>query len=281
MFPHAKKSFGQNFLVDKTVVEKIIKAADIQKGETVLEIGPGTGVLTQALVDAGAHVIAVELDKEFFPALLEKFGDTIELIHGDILQMDILPLLYKEGVGGWSQSDDANFKLIANIPYNITSPIIERFLSHSPRPSRMVLMVQKEVADRILAKPPDMSLLSVVCQIYADCTKVATVKAGAFRPIPKVDSAVVRFDLKPHGGARGKGQGVREEGGDEREAVIAIAKAGFFSKRKQLHNNLSSSLKIDTITTRKLLIAAHLDPKLRAENLTVQDWVRLHQVLKK
>lgn len=271
----AKKTFGQNFLIDSSVVDKIISAADIQPGETVLEIGPGTGILTAALVKAGARVIAIEYDHDLIAPLKEKFGDTIELIEGDVMQF---PLLYKEGMKGWSNNSIRDpsipalvngritkFKLIANIPYNITSQILERFLAHKPRPMRMVLMLQKEVADRVLAKPPRMSLLSVVCQIYAKCTRVANVKAGSFRPIPKVDSAIVQFDLcylPPCKG--GSMMGVCPE------RVISLAKAGFSSPRKQLKNNLSH---LDIHESD--LQAVGLAPNIRAENLTVEDWTAL------
>jgi len=275
MLPRAKKSFGQNFLVDETAVQKIIQAAEIKKGETVFEIGPGTGTLTQALVDAGARVIAIEADKDLIAPLKKRFGDRIELIYGDILDSVILnpsttlrvnsvkDLLDSRSFGLRPQDDsggDFSFKLISNIPYNITSPILERFLTSSPRPSRMVLMVQKEVADRITAKPPNMSLLSVVCQIYAKCERVTIVKAGAFRPIPKVDSAIIRLELyRPsHPALQGK----------DPEKVISIAKKGFSSKRKQLKSNLGQHIaeKLEQI---------ELNPKIRAQELTVENWIRL------
>ena len=254
--PKAKKSFGQNFLIDGSVVNKIVAAATIQKGETVLEIGPGTGLLTDALVRAGAKVIAIELDHDLIAPLTEKFGDKIELIEGDVLKMRSLPVL------------DKQFKLIANIPYNITSLIIERFLCHEPRPTRMVLMVQKEVADRILAKPPRMSLLSLVSQIYADCSRVVPVKAGSFRPIPKVDSAVVQFDLKFDG-----------QETEQKEKIIRFAKVGFSSPRKQLQNNLSGGLQRTSEDVKKALESVGLNPQIRAEGLTLEDWIHLEHTL--
>lgn len=258
MLPRAKKSFGQNFLIDDSVVKKIIEAADIQKGETVLEIGPGTGLLTGALVAAGAHVVAIELDHDLIQPLKEKFGDSIELIEGDVLKMDVNRII----------DDSRAFKLVANIPYNITSSVIERFLSHNPRPTRMILMVQKEVADRILAKPPHMSLLSVVSQFYAYCSRVTNVKAGSFRPIPKVDSAVVRFDLR----ASPTCNGVEER-------IIRLAKLGFSHPRKQLQNNLSAYLAPSKIKT--IMESMCLNPKIRAEELTIEDWIYLNRFLSK
>jgi len=253
--PTAKKSYGQNFLIDQSVVDKILVAADLKKGESVLEIGPGTGLLTQALVGSKARVVAVELDHDLIEPLVKHFGDKIELIEGDILRLQTLPV------------EDRGYKLIANIPYNITSSIIEKFLTQAPRPSRMILMVQREVADRILAKPPQMSLLSVVCQMYADCSKIVNVKAGSFRPIPKVDSAVVQFDLKqsPHPFA---------------ERVITLAKVGFISRRKQLHHNLLPYLRnikpeATTEDIKSLFTSIGHDPRVRAENLTLDDWIAL------
>lgn len=242
MLPRAKKSYGQNFLVDETVVKKIIAAADIKQGETVFEIGPGTGILTRALVEAGANVIAVEADKELIPRLNKEFGETIRLIHGDVLS--------KVRLNG------QHYKLVANIPYNITSAVLEKFFTTEHRPTRMVLMVQREVADRITAKPPRMSLLSVVCQLYAHCERVAIVKAGAFRPIPKVDSAIVKLDLY---------QNVQNI---NPERVIALAKRGFAAKRKQLKSNLGS--KIIPVLERM-----GIDPKIRAEGLTTEQWIEL------
>ncbi|MEK7615441.1 MAG: 16S rRNA (adenine(1518)-N(6)/adenine(1519)-N(6))-dimethyltransferase RsmA [Patescibacteria group bacterium] len=252
MLPRAKKSYGQNFLVDQTVVAKIIQAADIKKGEMVLEIGPGTGILTKALVESGARVIAIEADIDLIPTLQEQFGETITLIKGDILSLDLKdnPLL----------GNGLSFKIVANIPYNITSAIIERFFTTSPRPSRMVLMVQKEVAERITAVPPQMSLLSVVCQIYAQCKRVTVVKAGAFRPMPKVDSVVVQFDLYESGHSRLAGR--------DPEQVIGLAKRGFASRRKQLKTNLGKNIV-------PILQQIGLDEKVRAENLTIEQWMDL------
>ena len=251
--PHAKKSFGQNFLIDTSAVKKIVEAAEIQKWETVLEIGPGTGLLTEALVAAGAKIVAIELDHDLIAPLTEKFGDSVELIEGDVLSMRTLPV------------ENRKFKLIANIPYNITSPILEKFLAYGPHPTRMILMVQKEVADRILANPPKMSLLSVVCQLYADCSRVTNVKAGSFRPVPKVDSSVVKFDL------------VDSTKLSNPESVIHVAKCGFSSPRKQLQNNLASAFKKEAAEVKEILVSIGLNPQIRAEGLTIQNWIELSE----
>ncbi|MBI2473191.1 ribosomal RNA small subunit methyltransferase A [Candidatus Uhrbacteria bacterium] len=264
--PRAKKSYGQNWLVDETVVKKIIQAAEIRSGEPVLEIGPGTGVLTQALVDAGAQVIAIEADPYLIEPLKERFGDRIYLIQGDALTFPLPPPLSELRWAGHHFS----YKLIANIPYNITSDLLRRFLTQDPKPSRMVLMVQKEVADRITAKPPQMSLLSVVCQLYATCARVSVVPRGAFRPIPNVDSAIVQFDLEDP----------QSRWGIDPESVIELAKLGFSSRRKQLHGNMAgASIHVTSSQVKEALSFLGLDPRSRAEVLTVDQWVQLTHTL--
>ncbi len=245
--PRAKKSYSQNWLVDEGVIEKIIEAAQVAPGERVVEIGPGTGVLTQALVDTGAQVTAIEADASLVPSLCKRFNERVELIEGDALAWEA-----SEGFG--------EYTLVANIPYAITSDILRRFLTANRPPKAMILMVQREVADRITAEPPNMSLLSVMCQLYARCFKVINVKAGAFRPIPKVDSAVVRLELDPHG---------------SEEAVVALAKKGFSSRRKQLKKNLGP----ESVAA---LEAMGLNPKIRAQELTMDNWKELtHNLLEK
>lgn len=236
------------------MIRKIIAAADITPGEAVLEIGPGTGVLTEALVEAGAKVTAVEADPDLISPLRARFGDAIQLVQGDILALPA------------AKYPASAFKLIANIPYNITSAIFQRFLSKEPRPTRLVLMVQREVADRVAARPPDMSLLSVVCQLYGNVKKATNVPKGAFRPIPKVDSAVIVLDVK----------GIPAE----IEPIVSIAKAGFSSPRKQLHHNLAS-IGIASEMTKATLEEIGKDPRARAEVLTAEDWRTLYSKLAK
>lgn len=257
MLPRAKKSFSQNFLTDATVLGKILAAADLSAGDHVLEIGPGTGVLTKALLDAGAHVVAVEADADLVPALRIRLqsGGSVDVIEGDILalrQSD--PTL-----GG--RLAEGKYALVANIPYHITSPILEEFLSRAPRPIRLVLMVQEEVADRLVAEPGDMSLLGVMCQLYAHVRKVARVPRGAFRPAPKVDSAVICLD-------------VRGDAGMHTEQVIRLAKAGFSAPRKQLHGNMSA-VGYTSAQMKHALEALGLRPDARAEMLSAEQWTQL------
>lgn len=255
MLPKAKKQFGQNFLKDKGIVQKIVKAAEIVPGETVLEIGPGTGILTEALVAAGARVIAVEADRDLISPLREKFGDAIELVEGDVISLH-------HSVTQPLHDSSRPYKLVANIPYNITSKILETFLASKTPPTRMVLMVQLEVADRIAAAPPDMSLLSVVCQAYADVKKVFNVSRTAFKPSPNVDSAVVRLDL-------------RVEPAIDPEKIIRLAKIGFSSRRKQLHRNLMGSNIATSAAVKEALTKIGLPPEARAETLSVHNWIQL------
>jgi 16S rRNA (adenine1518-N6/adenine1519-N6)-dimethyltransferase len=256
MMPKAKKTFGQNWLVDQSVVAKILRASEISEGESVLEIGPGPGALTRALVGAGATLTAIEADSELVPALEQEFGEKIHLIQGDALEVPL------EGV-----LSDYGYKLIANIPYNITSDILRRYLTQSPRPSRLVLMVQKEVADRITAKPGEMSFLSVMCQMYAKCSRVTKVPAGAFRPIPKVDSAVIQLDIR--------------SGVEDVEAVLRVVKAGFLSRRKQLHKNLSSAGIASSQEVKEALEGMGLDARSRAQELSIEMWQKLTHTLQK
>lgn len=266
----AKKSFGQNWLVDETAVKKMIDAAQIISGERVLEIGPGTGIITQALVDAGAKVTAIELDHDLVEPLQEKFGDRVEIVEGDALN------LWKtdSGKGGhppslklwWTGSktrpyDFGVYKIVSSIPYNITSDLLKTFLTAPNPPTSMTLVVQKEVAQRIVAKPPHMSLLSVVCQVYAKCEYIATIKAGAFRPIPKVDSAIIHLSL------------ISYQNAFNPEDIIRIAKIGFSSKRKQLQNNLATVMQATSV--KEFLEQAGIARNARAENLTVDDWIKL------
>ncbi|MEK7508697.1 MAG: 16S rRNA (adenine(1518)-N(6)/adenine(1519)-N(6))-dimethyltransferase RsmA, partial [Patescibacteria group bacterium] len=178
-------SRGQNFLTDKNILKKIVTAADLQPKETVIEIGAGTGVLTEELAKKVGRVIAFEVDKKLAPLLKEKFINqkNVEIINEDILS-------YKLQVAG--------YKLVANIPYNITSAILEKFLSAEHKPSLMVFLVQREVAERATAKAGEMSFLSVMVQYYGQPKAVARVPAGAFWPKPKVESAILKISVYPH-----------------------------------------------------------------------------------
>lgn len=251
----AKKSFGQHFLKNPGVVRAIIEATEIVLGETVLEIGPGTGVLTEALVEAGAHVVAVEADRDLIEPLKERFGDAIELFHADALlvALDVPKVVASP------------YKLVSNLPYNVGTEIIERFLRSPFPPSRFIVMVQKEVGDRMLAQPGEMSLLSVAIQLYAKPSRVIRVSPGSFVPPPKVDSLVVRLDPQCLC--------------DDPEPVIALAKIGFSAKRKQLHRNLADAGVAKSENIKAWLEMKKYPPTARAQELRAGDWVELHAIL--
>lgn len=253
---HAKKSLGQNFLVDEAALRRVASAADLRPDETVLEIGPGVGSLTRHLAETAAQVIAVELDEALLPALrqvLQPYGN-VRVVMGDILSLP-RPAFVPETA----------YAVVANIPYYITAAILRRLLAAPPRPTRLTLTVQKEVADRLCAQPGALSLLAVSVQFYARPRRVAVIPAGAFYPRPQVDSAVVRLDVLPQPAVS-----VPDE-----ETFFRVVKAGFSQKRKQLHNALAGGLALPGAQARALLLSAGIDPAARAETLTLADWGRL------
>ncbi|MFH1089812.1 MAG: 16S rRNA (adenine(1518)-N(6)/adenine(1519)-N(6))-dimethyltransferase RsmA [Candidatus Uhrbacteria bacterium] len=258
-----KKSLGQNFLYDKNIVRKIVESAEVKSDDLVLEIGPGQGILTEALLGVGARVIAVETDEDLIEPLKEKFGDKINLIQGDILAATTWNSINEIIVraNGYSPLRKS-YSVVANIPYNITSPILETLFRAEPKPSRLTLMVQREVADRILAGPPDTSVLSIACQLYSEGKKMMKVSRGSFRPAPKVDSTVIRLDLR-----------LKQLGNVDPEEVLKIVKVGFSSRRKQLHGNLEKVGICSSEKTREILKKLGLSEKARAENLSVEAWV--------
>jgi 16S rRNA (adenine1518-N6/adenine1519-N6)-dimethyltransferase len=249
-----KKSLGQNFLFDENVLWRIVNAADIASGDQVLEIGPGLGALTKLLAQTAVSVTAVELDDRLLPILEEELAPyhNITLIHGDILEQDPAALF------------TGPYKVVANVPYYITGAILRHLLSAPNKPTTMVLTVQKEVADRITAVPPHMSLLAVSTQFYANVERVDVLKAGAFWPRPDVDSAVICLDLSQN----------PTPDPEFESQFFRLVKAGFSQKRKQLRKNLRqlgrSKTEIDTILTQ-----ANIDGTRRAETLTLAEWENL------
>lgn len=250
----ARKQLGQNFLRDTSFLPRILDAGEVHQGDQVLEIGAGTGVLTAALLQRGARVTAIELDDSLFGLLQEQFKglDTIRLWHGNALHFDPCTEILDR------------YKLIGNIPYYITGPILRHYLESVCRPVVMVVMVQREVADRIVAGPGDMSLLALSVQYYADPSIAIRVPAGAFYPRPKVDSAVIR--LVPH---------VRTPELALTEAFFTVARAGFSTRRKQLVNALANGLPTSREGASLLLQAAGVDERRRAEQLSIAEWKRL------
>lgn len=249
-----RKNLGQNFLRDRSYLERILAAGEIGSGDTVLEIGAGTGVLTHALAAQARRVVAVELDDSLVTLLSAEFESVrnVEIWHGSALDFDPCCHL-AEG-----------YKLVGNIPYYITGPIIRRYLEALCTPRCLVLMVQREVAERIVAPPGSLSLLGVSVQFYASAEIVTRVPSRAFFPRPKVDSAILR--LSPHPSTTA---------GPLRDAFFAVARAGFGMRRKQLVNSLSSGLSLSRDAGQDLLARAGIDEKRRAETLSIAEWTEL------
>ncbi len=249
-----RKNLGQNFLRDRSYLERILAAGEIGSSDTVLEIGAGTGVLTRALAAQARRVVAVELDDSLVTLLSAEFESVrnVEIWHGSALDFDPCCHL-REG-----------YKLVGNIPYYITGPIIRRYLEALCPPRCLVLMVQREVAERIVAPPGSLSLLGVSVQFYASAEIVTRVPSRAFFPRPKVDSAILRLSPLPSTTA-----------GPLRDAFFAVARAGFGMRRKQLVNSLSSGLSLSRDAGQDLLACAGIDEKRRAETLSIAEWTEL------
>ncbi len=251
----AKKGLGQNFLVDSAAVRKIVAAAELTPTDTVLEIGPGPGALTAQIAGQAGQVTAVEIDADVLPALRETLApfDHVTLVHGDILEQDIAALV------------SPPYKVIANLPYYITSAVLRHILETRPRPTMLVVTVQREVAQRIVAAPGEMSLLAVSVQFYGRPRIVARIPPGAFRPIPQVHSAAVRidcFDPLPWGEV-------------DEEVFFRVARAGFGQKRKQLKNALAHGLSLPIDAVEAALAQAGIDGRRRAETLSMGEWATL------
>lgn len=264
----AKKSLGQHFLKSERALSVIVSAGQVSEEDVVLEIGPGQGALTGKLLETGARVIAVEKDDQLFEFLKEKFKEKISsgqliLIHDDILNFDLsyylLPTTY--------------YKLIANIPYNITGAILKKFLSVEHQPKIMVLLVQKEVAERIIARNKKESILSISVKAYGAPRFIETVKAGSFVPMPKVDSAIIAVEniSKDFFLSAQAGKNFSEK------VFFNAVRAGFKSKRKKLYSNLSTIFGKNIVE--KVFRKLNLDPNLRAEDVNIEIWRKLGENL--
>jgi 16S rRNA (adenine1518-N6/adenine1519-N6)-dimethyltransferase len=265
----AKKSLGQNFLKDDAILNRIIESAGLTSEDIVVEIGPGTGALTEKLSAVCKKVIAVELDDRLIDLLrnkLRNFGNT-EVVHGDILKIN-LPALVEEKL---KANETKGYKVVANIPYYITAPIIRLLLETKYPPKEIMLMVQKEVAERICATAGEMSILAVSVQYYAAAEYLFTVPRAAFDPTPKVDSAIIRI-------TRSSEQGT--ENNEEVKKFFRIVRAGFSAKRKTLANNLSNGLQIDKNEIEEKMITLGFSKNTRAQELGVEDWKRFVPILK-
>lgn len=259
------KGLGQNFLVDENALIKIANAAEIYEGDVILEIGPGLGSLTRYLGSAAQQVIAVELDEKLLPALHETLApfDNVKIVVGDILKLDPTYLLANLELN--KENGPLSYKVVANIPYYITSALIRHLLEAQIQPSNLVFTVQKEVAQRICEQPPKMSLLALSVQVYGEPKIVAKIPAGAFFPAPKVDSSVVKIDLYP----------IPIMPKPLLPDFFRLAKAGFSQKRKTLRNSISAGMAWSKDETEALLNEAGIDPQRRAQTLSLKEWEAL------
>ena len=257
-----KKSLGQNFLVDPNGLDKVILAAGVGPKDTVLEIGAGLGSLTVLLAQAARQVVALEIDRGLLPPLTKVTSayKNVRIVEGDVLKLPLEELVPGEG-----------YLVVANIPYYISSAIIRRLLEAEARPTRMVLTVQQEVAERICSKDGKLSLLALSVQVFGAPKIEARIPSGCFYPVPDVDSAVLSIALYPQPLI------ALDALGD----FFRLAHAGFSQKRKTLRNALSAGLGLPASKTEKLLATAEIDPQRRAETLSITEWGQLTAAWKK
>ncbi len=261
-----RKSLGQHFMVSLRGLKAILEALDPQPNDVVIEVGAGTGFLTLPLASRVAKVIAVEIDRRLVKVLQELCANlpNVVIVEGDILETTPAVLLEQGRCIG------KPYKLVGNLPYYITSAVLRHFLENKPRPSLAVVTVQREVAQRIMALPGEMSLLSVSVRVYARPELVTYIPSGAFFPPPEVDSAVVKLEILPE-------PLIPEE---EEEGFFALVKAGFSGKRKTLRNALRKGLSLPPEGVEKLLREANISPERRAETLSIEEWLKLWEGLK-
>jgi 16S rRNA (adenine1518-N6/adenine1519-N6)-dimethyltransferase len=257
--PKTKKSLGQHWLTDLATLTAICDAAEITTEDTVLEIGPGTGTLTRELVKRAREVVAVEFDKNLADQLTySQIATNLQIIREDILKFDLTSM-------------SAGYKVVANIPYYLTSNLVRTLSESTNPPAKAVLLVQKEVAQRIAAKAGDMSLLSISAQFYWQVSLGSVVPAQLFTPPPKVDSQIVILDRQT--------EPLFIE--TDTKKFFQLVKAGFASRRKTLLNSLAGGLRKEKAETQTILQTAGIDPGLRAQNLSLDEWHRLYQVINK
>ena len=258
---HANKRLGQHFLIDPNTLRRIVSAADLDPLDTVLEIGAGTGALTSLLAETSRHVMSVEIDERLRPVLADTLAPyhNIDLYFADFLQLDFTKRLPK-----------GPYTVVANLPYYISNAILRRLLESPRRPQRMVLTIQKEVAERILAPVGQLSVLSLSAQYYGIASLVRRLSSLVFWPPPQVESAVIRLDEStiprlPH---------------SEEIWLFQVIRAGFSQKRKQLRNSLSSGLGLERSIVTDLLEQAQIDPERRAETIQLSEWAILAKITK-
>ncbi len=272
-----RKKWGQHFLTDPKILESVADAAEITDTNTVLEIGPGLGHLTRVLASRAKRVVAVEVDADLVAKLRNDFADAhnVSIVQGDFLQREPMEWLRKEtnpiGAGVHPAPRSIHYKIVGNLPYYITSAILRHSLEAEDKPCVVVVTVQRQVAQRIIAQPPEMNLLAVSVQFYSRPRIVRTIAAGAFYPRPQVDSAVVRLEVYP----------VPPIAVQDTNRFFEIVRAGFGERRKQLRNSLSHNLAIAPSVATTALERAGIEPKRRAETLLLEEWGALCRALPK
>jgi 16S rRNA (adenine1518-N6/adenine1519-N6)-dimethyltransferase len=257
-----RKRLGQHFLTDRRILQRILAAARLSPSDTVVEVGAGRGILTQGLGQAAGRVIAVEIDEALCEQIRLRLAPypNVAIVCGDILALPPEELLARAGAS-------PPYVVVANLPYYIASAVLRRFLEAQAPPQRLIVMVQAEVAESMAAEPGRMTLLSVATQFYARTRILFYVPPRAFRPPPKVRSAVVQLDVRPQPAVAV----------DDREAFFRLVRGGFAAPRKQLRNVLALGLGLEPPTAEALLAAAAIDPQRRAQTLTIDEWARLYE----
>ncbi|MFC2035483.1 16S rRNA (adenine(1518)-N(6)/adenine(1519)-N(6))-dimethyltransferase RsmA [Chloroflexota bacterium] len=267
----ARKGLGQHFLIDEEILRFITVAAELTPTDVVMEIGPGLGVLTRELARQAGWVIAIELDNKLAAILKQSLSSfkNISTVNEDILKIDPTALLQEQKVKFPSSiSNPLSYKIVANLPYYITSPVLRQFLEASVKPQIMVVMVQKEVAEAIVAGPGQASLLSISVQLYGKPAIMGYVPAQCFYPVPEVDSAILKVTLY----SRPTVEII------DREGFFAFVRAGFSASRKQIGNSLAQGLGVSKTEVLSLLAIANIVSQRRAETLTIEEWVHLWQI---
>ena len=255
------KRLGQHFLVAEGVLKKIVASADLVPVDRVLEIGAGLGTLTRPLAEKTAQVVTVEIDRRLIPILQQELGGypNVRIVQGNILDLDPATLMGEE-----------EYKVVANLPYGITSRLLRHLLEAQPSPKRMVLTMQREVAKRILAQDGRMSLLAIGVHFYARPKLLLRIRPGAFYPTPEVESAVISLD-------RHERPPVET---DDTEEYFRVVRAGFSQPRKQLRNSLGAGLALDRASVAEALLKAGIDPRKRAERVRLEDWEQIAKALR-
>jgi len=261
----SRKRLGQHFLIDREILDKIVGEAQLSFNDLVIEVGPGLGVLTRELIKSAGQVLAVEIDRNMVKILKENIkSSNLEIVEKNILNLNLAEILTK--------SKKVRYKVVANLPYNITSPALRFFLENEIKPEMMVVLVQKEVAERICAKPGsrERGYLSILAQFFGEPQFIAQVPRQSFFPIPKVDSAILKISNVHY-----------PQNDLDLKLFFQVVKAGFSSKRKQIHNSLGAGMQFSKETTLKVLKKAGISPQVRAEDLTMNQWKRLTKIIKK